>query len=105
MDEIFKALADPSRRQLLDQLREKNGRRLSEMCSDLDMTRQAVSKHLKILENANLIVTVWSGREKYHFLNAVPIHQIAERWVAKYESHQLDAIGELKKALENKETK
>jgi len=105
MDKIFKALADSSRRKLLDHLRRKNGQKLGDLCVDLDMTRQAVSKHLKLLEGANLIVIVWRGREKLHFLNAVPIHEISERWINKYENQQLDAISDLKKALEKEEKK
>lgn len=89
MDKIFKALADSSRRKLLDHLRQKNGQKLNDLCSDLDMTRQAVSKHLKILELANLIVIVWRGREKLHFLNPVPIHEISDRWINKYEVRHL----------------
>ncbi len=103
MDKVFKALADPSRRKLLDHLRRKNGKKLNDLCVDLDMTRQGVSKHLKILEYANLIVIVWNGREKLHFLNPVPIHEISSRWINKYENRQLDAIRDLKKALEVKE--
>ncbi len=105
MDKIFKALADSSRRKLLDHLRRKNGQKLNELCGDLDMTRQAVSKHLKILEDANLIAIVWKGREKLHFLNPVPIHEISQRWINKYETHQLDALTDLKKALEEEENK
>jgi DNA-binding transcriptional ArsR family regulator len=100
MDEVFKALADASRRELLDRLRANNGRTLNELCTCLDMTRQAVSKHLGILEEANLVATVKQGREKLHYLNPVPIHAIAERWIGKFERHRLRALSELKKGLE-----
>ena len=89
MDLVFKALADPSRRELLDRLYAKNGQTLSELCARLDMTRQAVTKHLVLLEQANLVVTVRRGREKLHYLNPVPIHDIAERWIGKYERSRL----------------
>jgi DNA-binding transcriptional ArsR family regulator len=100
MDLVFKALADASRRELLDRLRADNGQTLNELCLRLDMTRQAVSKHLGILEEANLIATVKHGREKLHYLNPVPIHDIAERWIDKFERHRLQALSELKKGLE-----
>ena len=100
MDEVFKALADASRRELLDRLRADNGQTLNELCARLAMTRQAVSKHLAILEDANLVATVWRGREKLHYLNPVPIHEIADRWIGKFERSRLDALSELKKALE-----
>lgn len=100
MDEVFKALADASRRDLLDRLRAENGQTLNDLCSRLDMTRQAVSKHLAILEGANLVATVRRGREKLHYLNPVPIHDIAERWIGKFERHRLQALSELKKGLE-----
>jgi DNA-binding transcriptional ArsR family regulator len=100
MDEVFKALADASRRELLDRLRAENGQTLSELCSRLAMTRQAVSKHLAILEAANLVAIVWRGREKLHYLNPVPIHEIADRWIGKFERSRLAALGDLKKALE-----
>ena len=102
MDEVFKALADASRRELLDRLRAGNGQTLGELCARLAMTRQAVSKHLAILENANLVVTVRRGREKLHYLNPVPIHEIAERWIGKYERTRLGALAELKRGLEEK---
>ncbi len=102
MDEVFKALADPNRRQLLDLLYARNGQTLGELCEPLDMTRQAVAKHLKLLEEANLVATVWRGREKLHYLNPVPIQQMYERWIGKYERHRLQALGDLKKALEEK---
>jgi DNA-binding transcriptional ArsR family regulator len=100
MDAVFKALADPSRRELLDRLRAENGQTLNELCARLAMTRQAVSKHLAILEEANLVATVRRGREKLHYLNPVPIHQVAERWIGKFERSRLEALSELKKALE-----
>jgi len=100
MNQAFKALADESRRKLLDELFTDNGRTLGQLCEGLDMTRQAVSKHLAILEQANLVATVWRGREKLHYLNPVPIHEIHERWIGKYERHRLDALSELKKGLE-----
>lgn len=100
MDEVFKALADASRRQLLDELHKTNGRTLGDLCSHLDMTRQAVTKHLKILEDANLLAVVWHGREKLHYLNPVPLHEIYERWISKYERPQLQALSELKRHLE-----
>lgn len=101
MDAVFKALADPSRRELLDRLRAENGQTLSELCARLDMTRQAVSKHLALLEEANLVATVRRGREKLHYLNPVPIHDIAERWIGKFERSRLDALSALKKVLES----
>ena len=85
MDDVFKALADATRRELLDRLREQNGQTLSELCDRLEMSRQAVTKHLAILEAANLVATVRQGREKLHYLNPVPINEIAERWIGKYE--------------------
>ena len=100
MDQVFKALADASRRELLDRLRADNGQTLNELCARLDMTRQAVSKHLGILEEANLVATVRQGREKLHYLNPVPIHDIAERWIRKFERQRLQALSELKKGLE-----
>jgi len=103
MDAVFRALADKSRRRLLDRLRARNGQTLSEMCERIDMTRQAVTKHLVILEEANLIVTEKRGREKLHYLNPVPINEIAERWIGKYERGRLDALAELKKQLEGKD--
>ena len=106
MDAVFKALADESRRGLLDQLHKDNGQTLSELCAHLDMTRQAVTKHLLLLETAKLVTVVWRGREKLHYLNPVPIHEISERWIGKYERHRLQALGDLKKGLEqNKQSK
>src|SRR3954452_12916628 len=100
MDKVFKALADPSRRQLLDRLHADNGQTLGALCEHLDMTRQAVTKHLAVLEEANLVAVVWRGREKLHYLNPVPIHEIAERWINKFERGRLRALAELKKKLE-----
>ena len=100
MDAVFKALADASRRKLLDDLHKKNGQTLSELCGRLDMTRQAVTKHLVILEQANLVATVWRGREKLHYLNPMPLHEIYERWIEKYERQRLQALSDLKKGLE-----
>ncbi len=100
MDQVFKALADASRRQLLDRLHARNGQTLGELCEHLDMTRQAVTKHLVILERANLVVAVRRGREKLHYLNPVPIHDIAERWIGKYERHRLVALSDLKQRVE-----
>ncbi len=100
MDAVFKALADTSRRRLLDELRKSNGQTLSELCGHLDMTRQAVTKHLVLLEEANLVAIVWRGREKLHFLNPVPLYEIYERWISKYERHRLQALSDLKKGLE-----
>jgi DNA-binding transcriptional ArsR family regulator len=108
MDAVFKALADASRRELLDRLRADNGLTLNELCTQLaqagaDMTRQAVSKHLAILEEANLVVTVRRGREKLHYLNPVPIHEIAERWIGKFERSRLQALSDMKRALEKRD--
>jgi DNA-binding transcriptional ArsR family regulator len=100
VDKVFKALADPSRRKLLDQLHVNNGQTLGELCEHLDMTRQAVAKHLGLLEAANLLVTVWRGREKLHYLNPVPLQEIYDRWIGKYERVRVRAINELKKHLE-----
>jgi DNA-binding transcriptional ArsR family regulator len=101
-DAVFRALADPSRRQLLDSLRRQNGQTLSELSQRLDMTRQAVTKHLSILEEANLLSTKRQGREKLHFINPVPIHAIADRWIRKFEGPRLGALAELKKRLERR---
>src|SRR6266545_325353 len=102
MDDVFRALADASRRELLDRLFAQNGQTLNELCARLVMTRQAVSKHLAILEDANLVATVRRGREKLHYLNPVPIHEIAERWIGKYERTRLAALADIKKSLEEK---
>jgi DNA-binding transcriptional ArsR family regulator len=100
VDEVFKALADPSRRKLLDELYKNNGQTLGELCGHLDMSRQAVTKHLALLQAANLVATVWRGREKLHYLNPAPLHEISERWIGKYERHRLQALSDLKKGLE-----
>jgi DNA-binding transcriptional ArsR family regulator len=100
MDAVFRALADRSRRRLLDRLRARNGQTLNELCSGLAMSRQAVTKHLNILEAANLVATEKRGREKLHYLNPVPIHGIAERWIGKFERGRLKALADLKKHLE-----
>ena len=100
MDDIFKALADPSRRQLLDSLNSRNGQTLRELCAGLDMARQSVSKHLAVLEAANLVTTVRRGREKLHYLNAAPISEIGERWITRYERERVRALTDLKRALE-----
>src|ERR1700759_2449094 len=101
LDDVFKALADPSRRQLLDSLNERNGQTLRELGSRLDMARQSVSKHLAVLEAANLVTTVRRGREKHHYLNAAPINEIAERWITRYERDRVHALAALEKALED----
>ena len=103
MDAVFKALADASRRELLDRLRADNGQTLNELCARLAMTRQAVSKHLAILEAANLVATVRRGREKLHYLNPVPIHEIGERWIGKFERGRLQALSDLKRNLETRD--
>jgi DNA-binding transcriptional ArsR family regulator len=100
VDKVFKALAAPERRLLLDRLRADNGQTLGQLCTHLEMTRQAVSKHLKLLEEATLVVTIWRGREKLHYLNPMPIHEIAERWIDKYERGRLRVLAELKTKLE-----
>ena len=102
-DSVFRALADTSRRQLLDRLHAANGQTLGELCEGLCMTRQAVSKHLAILEAANLVSTQRHGREKRHFLNPVPIHEIAQRWISKFERPRLDALADLKRTLEGED--
>lgn len=104
MDAVFRALADPSRRLLLDRLHAQNGQTLNELCEQMEMTRQAVTKHLAILEEANLVATVRKGREKEHYLNPVPINEIAERWIGKFERGRLKALSELKKNLEREES-
>jgi len=98
---VFKALADASRRKLLDKLFARNGQTLGDLCGHMQMTRQAVSKHLRILEGANLVAVHWEGREKLHYLNPVPIHEIQVRWIAKYEGPRLEALAELKNKLED----
>jgi DNA-binding transcriptional ArsR family regulator len=100
MDAVFRALADPNRRRLLDTLHARNGQTLNELCEGQDITRQAITKHLTILEEANLIATLKRGREKLHYLNAIPINEIADRWINKYERARLQALGDLKRTLE-----
>jgi uncharacterized protein YndB with AHSA1/START domain/DNA-binding transcriptional ArsR family regulator len=100
MDPVFRALADPSRRQLLDRLNARNGQTLRELCGGLDMVRQSVSKHLAVLEEANLVTAVWRGREKLHYLNAAPIAEIADRWISRYHRQRVRALADLKQALE-----
>ena len=102
-DAVFRALADASRRQLLDRLHEENGQTLGELCRGLAMTRQAVAKHLAILEAANLVSAQRHGREKRHFINPVPINGIARRWIGKFERSRLDALADLKKRLEDED--
>jgi uncharacterized protein YndB with AHSA1/START domain len=101
MDDVFRALADPSRRRLLDRLNARNGQTLRDLCAGLDMARQSVSKHLAVLEAANLVTSVRRGREKLHYLNAAPINQIGERWIASYERDRIEALADLKRALED----
>src|SRR3954466_10939404 len=101
MDEVFRALADPTRRQLLDSLRTQGGQSLSQLGAELDMARQSVSKHLAILEAAGLITTVRHGREKLHYLNAAPINEIGERWITRYDRPRVEALADLKRALED----
>jgi DNA-binding transcriptional ArsR family regulator/uncharacterized protein YndB with AHSA1/START domain len=100
MDDVFRALADPSRRVLLDRLNDHNGQTLRELCSGLDMARQSVSKHLAVLEAANLVTTVRRGREKLHYLNAAPINELSERWINRYDQERVLALADLKRALE-----
>jgi len=100
MVDVFKALADPSRRHLLDRLNARNGQSLRELSEGLDMARQSVSKHLAILEAANLVTTIRQGREKLHYLNAAPINEIAERWINRYDRERVHVLSDLKRALE-----
>jgi DNA-binding transcriptional ArsR family regulator len=100
VDKVFKALADPGRRRLLDQLHADNGQTLTALCEHMEMTRQAVTQHLQLLEDANLVAVVWQGREKLHYLNPVPLHEIHTRWIAKFERGRLDALHDLKLKLE-----
>lgn len=102
MDAVFRALADSHRRQILDSLHAHDGQTLNELCEGRGLTRQAVSKHLGILEAANLVATLKRGREKLHYLNAVPIHEIGERWIGKYQRLHLRALGDLKRTLESR---
>jgi DNA-binding transcriptional ArsR family regulator len=103
IDKVFKALADPGRRRLLDALHRENGQTLTALCEHMDMTRQAVTQHLQQLEQANLVAIVWQGREKLHYLNPVPLHEIHARWIAKFERSRLDALRDLKMKLEGDE--
>jgi DNA-binding transcriptional ArsR family regulator len=101
-DAVFKALGDASRRLLLDRLHKRNGQTLRDLCQGLKMTRQAVAKHLAVLEEANLVSWKRQGREKLHFINPVPINEIAERWISKFERGRLLALSDLKRSLEGK---
>ena len=101
IDKVFKALADPNRRLLLDMLHEENGQTLSALCEHMDMARQSVTQHLQLLEDANLVSVVRHGREKLHYLNAMPLHQVHDRWISKFERSRLGALNNLKKRLEN----
>ena len=101
-DLLFRALADPGRRKLMDRLHAHDGQTLSELCQHLDMTRQGVTQHLAVLEAANLVAVQWRGREKLHFLNPVPLQEIYERWIRKFERKRLDALHQLKTKLERK---
>jgi DNA-binding transcriptional ArsR family regulator len=100
-DRVFRALADPGRRRLLDRMRVRGGLTLNELCENMPMSRQAVTKHLLQLEDANLVVIRWVGREKEHYLNPVPIHEIAKRWIRPFEHSRLEALHDLKKQLED----
>jgi len=102
IDKVFKALADPSRRRLLDRLHAKNGQTLGALCKGLDMSRQAVTQHLQLLEQANLIAVQWRGREKLHYFNPVPIYEIYERWIRKFERQRLRALQNFKRKVERK---
>lgn len=102
-DTVFKAMADASRRDLLDRLRERNGLTLNQLCENLAMTRQAVTKHIGILEAANLVVTVKKGREKFHYLNPVPICEIYMRWIGQFEAGRMESLFNLKQALKERE--
>ena len=100
---LFKALADPSRRKLMDLLHDRDGQTLNELCEHLAMTRQSVTQHLQVLESANLLAIRWQGREKLHFLNVVPLQEIYERWISKFERPRLKALHKLKRNLEGEE--
>lgn len=101
IDKVFKALADPGRRYLLDLLHKESGQTLSELCAHMDMARQSVTQHLQQLEEANLVAVAWQGREKLHYLNPVPLHEIHARWIGKFERDRLDALRDLKRRLED----
>jgi uncharacterized protein YndB with AHSA1/START domain/DNA-binding transcriptional ArsR family regulator len=103
MDDVFKALADPTRRRLLDSLNRRNGQSLRELCAGIDIARQSVSKHIALLEAANLVTSVRRGRERLHYLNAAPISEIAERWINRYDRERVLALADLKHALEETE--
>jgi DNA-binding transcriptional ArsR family regulator len=100
IDKVFKALADPTRRRLLDLLHSDNGQTLTALCEGMDMTRQAVTQHLQLLADANLVAVFWQGREKLHYLNPVPLHEIYERWIQKFERNRLGMLRDLKRKLE-----
>ena len=102
IDKVFKALAEPSRRELIDRLHQRSGQTLSELCKGLRMARQSVTQHLGVLEDANLISVQWQGREKLHYFNPVPIHQVYERWIRKFERQRLEALHDFKQKLERK---
>ena len=101
MDAVFRALADPNRRKLLDHLHLRNGQTLKQLCQDVSMTRQAVTKHLALLKKADLVIPLWRGREKLHYLNPVPLYRISERWMDKYEEVRFRALADLEKGLED----
>ena len=103
IDRVFKALADPTRRRLLDLLHRENGQTVTALSAGMDMTRQAVTQHLQLLEEASLVAVVWQGREKLHYLNPVPLHEIAARWIGKFERNRLDALRDLKRKLEGRD--
>jgi DNA-binding transcriptional ArsR family regulator len=103
-DKVFKALADPTRRELLDRLYARNGQTLGQLCETMDMKRQSVTQHLGLLEDANLISTVRRGREKLHYINPVPVYEVYERWVRKFEEGRLSLLYDLKQELERKQT-
>ena len=99
-DLVFRALADPSRRKLLDLLYANDAQTLTELCEHLDMTRQAVTQHIGVLEGAQLVTTRWRGREKLHFLNPIPLQEIYDRWISKFERSRVKALRDLKRRLE-----
>ena len=103
-DKVFRALADPGRRHLIDLLHKDNGQTLGALCEHMNMTRQAVTQHLQLLEEANLVVVQWQGREKLHYLNPVPLQDVYERWVAKFERGRLRALHDLRRALEHEDS-
>jgi DNA-binding transcriptional ArsR family regulator len=102
-DKVFKALADPTRRRLLDLLHRDNGQTLTALCEHMDMSRQGVTQHLQLLEEANLVAIVWQGREKLHYLNPVPLYEIYKRWIEKFERNRLGVLRNLKSKLEGDE--